>query len=277
MPELGADYTLDTILKEMQKSGYSGTEIGNKFPKDSLRIKNVLSEYELELASSWHSTFFLSEKINFELERIHKKASLLANTGATIINIAECTKSIHGKIEKSLSSKPVCSEKDWELLINSLNRAGEVCSSYGVGIAYHHHMGTYIQSEEEILRLLSNTDPKLVNLCADTGHMFFAGIDPVDFFKNNMSRIRHIHFKDLRPGVFNGLVFEKISFLKAVLSGVFTVPGDGCIDFESISNTINESTYSGWIIVEAEQDPSKANPFEYAMQSRKYLNKIWSN
>ena len=138
-------------------------------------------------------------------------------------------------------------------------------------------MGTYIQSEKEIFKLLSSTDPKLVNLCADTGHLFFAGVDPVKFFEKNMNRIRHIHFKDLRPGVFNDINFEKISFLKAILSGVFTVPGDGCIDFESISKSIDISEYSGWIIVEAEQDPSKANPFEYAMRSRNYLNKIWSN
>ena len=277
MPELGGDYTLDTILEEMQKSGYSGTEIGNKFPKEASSIKEVLSKYKLELASSWHSTFFLSKKVDDELETIQKKASLLANAGAMIINIAECTDSVHGKMQNSLSSKPICTEEDWDILTDSLNKAGEICNSYGISIGYHHHMGTYIQSEKEIFRLLSNTDPKLVNLCADTGHLFFAGVDPVKFFEENMSRIRHIHFKDLRPDVFYDINFDQVSFLKAVLSGVFTVPGDGCIDFEAISRSINMSKYNGWIIVEAEQDPSKANPFEYAMRSRKHLNKIWSN
>ena len=277
MPELGGDYTLDTILEEMQKSGYSGTEIGNKFPKEASSIKEVLSKYKLELASAWHSTFFLSKTIDDELEKIHKKASLLADSGAVIINIAECTGSVHGTMQNPLSSKPVCSEKDWDILTSSLDKAGEICSSYGVSIAYHHHMGTYIQSEKEIFKLLSSTDPKLVNLCADTGHLFFAGVDPVKFFEKNMNQIRHIHFKDLRPDVFYDMNFEQVSFLKAVLSGVFTVPGDGCIDFEAISRSINMSKYNGWIIVEAEQDPSKANPFEYAMRSRKHLNKIWSN
>ena len=277
MPELGGDYALDTILEEMQRAGYSGTEIGNKFPKDSSSIKKVLSKYKLELASAWHSTFFLSKTIDDELEKIHKKASLLAESGAVIINIAECTGSVHGAMQMPLSSKPVCNEKEWDILTGSLDKAGEICSSYGVSIAYHHHMGTYIQSEKEIFKLLSNTDPKFVNLCADTGHLFFAGVDPVKFFKENMNRIRHIHFKDLRPDVFNDIIFEEVSFLDAVLSGVFTVPGDGCIDFESISKSIDVSEYSGWIIVEAEQDPSKANPFEYAMRSRNYLNKIWSN
>ena len=216
MPELGGDYTLDTILEEMQKSGYSGTELGNKFPKEASSIKEVLSKYKLELASAWHSTFFLSKTIDDELEKIHKKASLLADSGAVIINIAECTGSVHGTMQNPLSSKPVCSEKDWDILTGSLDKAGEICSSYGVSIAYHHHMGTYIQSEKEIFKLLSSTDPKLVNLCADTGHLFFAGVDPVKFFEKNMNRIRHIHFKDLRPDVFYDMNFEQVSFLKAV-------------------------------------------------------------
>ena len=138
-------------------------------------------------------------------------------------------------------------------------------------------MGTYIQNETEIHRLLSDTDPKTVSLCADTGHMYFAGIDPVRYFENNMNRIKHIHFKDLRSNIFNNLNFKEVSFLKAVLRGVFTVPGDGCIDFEGISNEIIKSKYGGWIIVEAEQDPAIANPLKYAMQSKQYLNKIWGN
>ena len=277
MPELGGNYTLDTILKEMTESGYSGTEIGNKFPKDSSSIKQVLTSFNLELASAWHSTYFLSKNLNPELERVHKKAALLAGAGAKIINIAECSGSVHGTINNPLSSRPVCNEEDWARLTVCLNKAGEVCNSYGLSIAYHHHMGTYIQNENEVYRLLSDTDPKLVNLCADTGHMYFAGIDPVRFFKNNMNRIRHIHFKDLRSNIFKNLNFKETSFLKAVLSGVFTVPGDGCIDFETISNVIIKSEYRGWIIVEAEQDPAIANPLEYAMQSKQYINKIWGN
>ena len=137
--------------------------------------------------------------------------------------------------------------------------------------------GTCVQNENELNRLLSDTDPELVNLCADTGHLYFAGIDPVIFFKENMSRIKHIHFKDLRHDIFNNINFDKTSFLNAVLKGVFTVPGDGCIDFNSISKVIIKSEYNGWVIVEAEQNPDIANPFEYARKSKQYLNNIWSN
>ena len=277
MPELGGNYTLDTILSEMSQAGYSGTEIGNKFPKDSFSIKEALKKFDLELASSWHSTFFLSKDIHSELESVKQKASFLVDGGAKAINIAECSGSIHGEIGLPLVSKPVCNKQDWARLTDSLNKVGEICNSFGLSMAYHHHMGTCIQSEEEIYKLLSGTDPELVHLCADTGHMYFAGIDPINFFENNMNRIKHIHFKDLRHQVFDALNFKTDSFLKAVLNGTFTVPGDGCIDFNAISDIIIRSKYCGWIIVEAEQDPAIANPLEYALLSKTYLNNIWSD
>jgi len=276
MPELGGNYTLDTILSEMSEAGYSGTELGNKFPKEAHKIRKVLNDFKLELASSWHSTFFLTNKIDNELEKLKKKASLLIDAGAKVINIAECSKSVHGEMRSPLSTKPICNDEDWNRLTSSLNKAGEICNAAGLDLSYHHHMGTYVQSEEEINSLLSGTEPDLVNLCADTGHLYFAGIDPIKFYKNNMNRIKHIHFKDLRYDVFKNIDFNKDSFLQCVLDGAFTVPGDGCIDFLKISKIIIDSNYEGWIIIEAEQDPEIANPLEYAIRSKDYLNTIWS-
>ena len=277
MPEVGGHYTLDTILSEMSEAGYSGTEIGNKFPKNASSIKKELNKYNLELASSWHSTFFLTKNTETELSNVEQRCVVLNEVGAKTINIAECSKSIHGEIKTPLKKKPTCDKKDWNTLADCMNRAGEICNSYGISLAYHHHMGTCIQNEEEINTLLLNTDPELLSLCADTGHLYFAGTDPVNFFKKNINRISHIHFKDLRLEIFNNLDFKRDSFLKAVLSGAFTVPGDGCIDFNAISKIIVESDYIGWIIVEAEQDPVDANPLEYALLSKKYLENIWSN
>lgn len=277
MPEIGGHYTLDTILSEMSEAGYSGTEIGNKFPKNASSIKKELNKYNLELASSWHSTFFLTKNTEAELSNVEQSCTVLNEVGAKTINIAECSKSIHGEIKTPLKDKPICDKKDWNTLADCLNRAGEICNSYGISLAYHHHMGTCIQNEDEINILLSNTDPDLLSLCADTGHLYFAGADPVSFFKKNINRISHIHFKDLRSEIFNNLDFKSDSFLKAVLSGAFTVPGDGCIDFNAISKIIIKSDYTGWIIVEAEQDPAAANPLEYALLSKKYLENIWSN
>ena len=276
MPEVGGHYTLDTILSEMSEAGYSGTELGNKFPKNASSIKEELNKYNLELASSWHSTFFLTNNAETELGNVEQRCAVLNEVGAKTINIAECSKSIHGEIKIPIKEKPICDKKDWNTLVDCMNRAGEICNSYGIRLAYHHHMGTCIQNEEEINILLSNTDPDLLSLCADTGHLYFAGTNPVSFFKKNIDRISHIHFKDLRSEIFNNLDFESDSFLKAVLSGAFTVPGDGCIDFNAISKIIIKSDYTGWIIVEAEQDPAAANPLKYALLSKKYLENIWS-
>mgnify|MGYP006162174739 CR=1 FL=1 len=277
MPELGGDYDLDTILSEMSEAGYVGTELGNKFPKDAHRIKKKLNNFGLELASSWHSTLFIENDIETELDKLKQKANLLVEVGAKVINIAECSGSVHGSIDVPISEKPICSEQNWASMTRALNLAGKVCKEIGLDLSYHHHIGTCIESEDEINKLLLNTDPNLVNLCADTGHLYFAGIDPVDFYKKNMKRIKHIHFKDLREDVFSNINFDKDSFLTCVLRGVFTVPGDGCIDYYEISKTINDAGYKGWIIIEAEQDPVVANPLEYAKKSKKYLNMIWSN
>lgn len=277
MPEIGGDYALDTILSEMSEAGYKGTEIGNKFPSNDKDIKNVLKKHNLELASSWHSTFFLSQDIDSQLEKVRQKCSLLNKAGAKIINIAECSNSVHGEMNSPLDLKPVCSEDEYNILAESLNKAGDICNSFGMSLAFHHHMGTYIQNEIEIETLLSKTDSSSVHLCADTGHLYFAGVNPIKFFEKHLQRIKHIHFKDLRLQVLENINFQRESFLKSVLKGVFTVPGDGGIDFVTIGNVIKASRYEGWIIVEAEQDPAIYNPLELAISSKKYLDKIWSN
>ena len=277
MHEVGGHFSLDTILSQMEEAGYQGTEIGNKFPSTSLAIKKVLDKYNLDLASSWHSTFFLTNKFDSEIENIIEKCSLLNEAGANIINVAECSNSIHSEINITLDSKPVCDDHEYDILSDSLNKAGEVCQAHGVNLAFHHHMGTCIQNEDEIEKLLLKTNPNFVHLCADTGHLRFAGVDPIKFFKKHINRIKHVHFKDIRRDIFDKINLKKESFLKLVLKGVFTVPGDGCIDFITIGNDLKNSGYKGWIIVEAEQDPDKANPLEYALLSKKYLEKIWSN
>ena len=277
MHEVGGYYPLDTILSEMNEAGYEGTEIGNKFPSNAKEIKITLEKYDLELASSWHSTFFLTNSFKEESENIKNKCSLLSEAGARVINVAECSESIHNKIKTALYFKPLCNEDQYSILSDSLNKAGEICNSFGLNLSFHHHMGTYIQNHNEIEKILSMTDPGLVNLCADTGHLYFAGADPIDFFQKYIDRIKHIHFKDIRSDIFNNINFKEESFLSLVLKGVFTVPGDGCIDFAKIAKIIKDSEYKGWIIVEAEQDPKIANPLNYGVLSKKYLDDIWSN
>ena len=277
LPELGSGYSLERILSEMNQAGYEGTELGNKFPNEVSALSELLNTFNLKLASSWHSTYFVLNEQENELKNVEEKVSFLKEANAEVINIAECSGSVHSDINKSLASKPILSDSDWELLIGSLNIAGEICNDYGIRLAYHHHMGTCIQTNEEIKRLLKFTDPNYVNLCVDTGHLYYAGIDPVEFIENNLERIVHVHFKDVRKEEFNKYDSSSDSFLKTILSGIFTVPGDGCIDFSSIVKILQQNHYNGWIIVEAEQDPDKADPLHYAISSRNYLNSISIN
>ena len=277
LPELGSGYSLERILSEMNQAGYEGTELGNKFPNEVSALSELLNTFNLKLASSWHSTYFVLNEQENELKNVEEKVSFLKEANAEVINIAECSGSVHSDINKSLAAKPILSDPDWELLIGSLNIAGEICNDYGIRLAYHHHMGTCIQTNEEIKRLLKFTDPNYVNLCVDTGHLYYAGIDPVEFIENNLERIVHVHFKDVRKEEFNKYDSSSDSFLKTILSGIFTVPGDGCIDFSSIVKILQQNLYNGWIIVEAEQDPDKADPLHYAISSRNYLNSISIN
>ena len=277
LPELGSGYSLERILSEMNQAGYEGTELGNKFPNEVSALSELLNTFNLKLASSWHSTYFVLNEQENELKNVEEKVSFLKEANAEVINIAECSGSVHSDINKSLASKPILNDSDWELLIGSLNKAGEICNDYGIRLAYHHHMGTCIQTNEEIKRLLKFTDPNYVNLCVDTGHLYYAGIDPVEFIENNLERIVHVHFKDVRKEEFNKYDSSSDSFLKTILSGIFTVPGDGCIDFSSIVKILQQNHYNGWIIVEAEQDPDKADPLHYAISSRNYLNSISIN
>ena len=277
LPALGSGYSLERILSEMNQAGYEGTEFGNKFPNEASVLCEILDTFNLKLTSSWHSTYFVLNEQGNELKNVEKKVSFLKEANAEVINIAECSGSVHSDINKSLGSKPILSDSDWELLISSLNKAGEICNNYGIRLAYHHHMGTCVQTAEEIKRLLEFTDPNYVNLCVDTGHLYYAGINSVAFIENNLDRIEHVHFKDVRKEVFRKYNSLSDSFLKTILSGIFTVPGDGCIDFSSIIKILQQNQYNGWIIVEAEQDPDKADPLHYAISARNYLDSIIIN
>ena len=277
LPALGSGYSLERILSEMNQAGYEGTEFGNKFPNEASVLCEILDTFNLKLASSWQSTYFVLNEQENELKNVEEKVIFLKEANAEVINIAECSGSVHSDINKSLSSKPILSDSDWGLLIGSLNKAGEICNNYGIRLAYHHHMGTCVQTNEEIKRLLECTDANSVNLCVDTGHLYYAGIDPVVFIENNLDRIEHVHFKDVRKEVFRKYNSLSNSFLKTILSGIFTVPGDGCIDFSSIIKILQQNQYNGWIIVEAEQDPDKADPLHYAISARNYLDSIIIN
>lgn len=275
MPELGKENSFEQCISEMALAQYTGTEIGNKYPKDPIILKKYLDPRKLQVASAWFSAYLTTKPYEETMEAFIKHRDFLHEMGAKVIVVSEQGLSIQGEMGKKLfKEKPIFTDGEWDKLTNGLNKLGELAHEKGMEIVYHHHMGTGVQTTEEIDRLMGSTDPTKVSLLYDTGHLVFSGEDLHQVYRKHQSRIKHIHFKDLREEVAREVKENEDSFLTGVKKGVFTVPGDGMIDFEPIMKVIYESDYEGWIIVEAEQDPTKANPFEYALKAKKYMDEI---
>jgi inosose dehydratase len=272
MPELGGEISFEQCIDEMALAGYVGSEVGNKYPRDPKVLKAALEPRGLQIASAWFSSFLTTKELEETVSEFIKHRDFLHAMGAKVIVVAEQGHSIQGQMDTPLhANKPIFTESEWQRLVDGLHRLGELAHEKGMEIVYHHHMGTGVQTYEEVERLMNATDPKRVSLLLDTGHISFAGGDSLDLIKNFGSRIKHVHFKDLRAEMELLVETENLSFLQAVKKGVFTVPGDGRIDFEPIIAALNEMDYKGWIIVEAEQDPALAPPLEYARKARAYI------
>lgn len=275
MPDLGKENTFEQCISEMALAGYQGTEIGNKYPKDPDELKSYLEIRSLEVASAWFSSLFTSEPYEVTEKAFIQHRDFLHAMGAKVIVVAEQGNSIQGRKATPLfKNKPVFTPEEWEKVISGLEKIGELANEVGMSVVYHHHMGTGIQTTEEINYLMEHTDPNKVSLLFDTGHLVFSGENPVEIYKKYSDRIKHIHFKDIRQHVTNEVKEKNESFLTAVRKGAFTVPGDGVIDFAPIADLIKAANYSGWIVVEAEQDPAVANPYKYALAAKAYMNTL---
>lgn len=275
MPSLGAETPLDTALREGKQIGYEGFELGNKFPKDGPTLKQKLSEYSLACVSGWYSGHLAAlqsvtkneEAVEIEIERCKEHMQKLSYNNVTVVVYGECADTIQGQIDIPLSRRPrFTSDADWKSYGYRLNLFGEhLLKTYGIRLAYHHHMGAYVESPEDIDKLMCVTDPDKVFLLFDTGHAYFGGCaEPVDLLKKHVRRVAHVHCKDVRPSVISMARNENWSFLESVLNGVFTVPGDGAIDFASVLHVLRRNDYQGWLVVEAEQDPAVAPSFQFA-------------
>ncbi|WP_338450621.1 myo-inosose-2 dehydratase [Niallia oryzisoli] len=275
MPELGSENSFEQCISEMALAGYTGTEIGNKYPRHPETLKRYLDIRGLQVVSAWFSSFLTTKPFEETKQAFIEHRDFLHAMGAKVIVVSEQGHSVQGQMETPVfKEKPVFTDSEWDLLTQGLEALGELASEKGMAIVYHHHMGTGVQTTAEIDRLMENTSPEKVSLLFDTGHLVFSGENPIEIYKKYQSRIKHIHFKDIREAVANGVKDNQDSFLVGVKKGVFTVPGDGMIDFDPIMKEIIESEYGGWIVVEAEQDPAKANPFEYALKARKYIDRL---
>ena len=274
MPELGAENTFRQTVSEMALAGFTGCEIGNKYPKDPAELKWELDLRGMRIASRWFSSFILTQPIEQVAEDFNKELDFLAAVGANRINVSEQSYSIQGQVDTPILTgghKHIMNDEEWDRLCNGLNVLGKIAVERGFKLCFHHHMGTVVQTAEETDRMMSNTDPRYVFLCYDTGHFTFAGEDPLTMLKKYVDRIGHVHLKDMRLDVVKQARENNWSFLQAVRNGAFTVPGDGNVDFDPIFKVLSDANYEGWLLVEAEQDPAKANPFEYALKGRKYI------
>ena len=273
MPDLGAENTFEQCVSEMALAGFTGSEVGNKYPKDTAVLKKALDLRGMQICNQWFSSFLLTKPFEEVEKEARAQLEFLRAMGSKIIGFSEQSYSVQGKLDTPIfGHKYVMNDEEWARLLDGLNRLGKIAlEEYGIALTYHHHMGTVIQTEEETDRFLAGTDPRYVNLLYDTGHFAFAGFDPLAMVKKYVGRIRHVHLKDVRPAVLERVHKEDMSFLNAVRAGAFTVPGDGCIDFEPIFKVLEDAGYEGWMLVEAEQDPAIANPFEYALKGRKYI------
>lgn len=273
MPELGAENTFRQIVSEMALAGFVGCEIGNKYPADPVLLKHELDLRGMRIASRWFSSFLLTKPYEEVETEFLKELDFLEAVGANRINVSEQSYSIQGKLDTPVlgDAKHVMNRKEWERFCDGLNRLGKVATGKGFKLCFHHHMGTVVQTAQETGYMLANTDPEHVWLCYDTGHFTFAGEDPLAMLNQHAERVGHVHLKDMRLDVVARVKPEGWSFLKAVREGAFTVPGDGGVDFDPIFEKLASSGYEGWLLVEAEQDPAKANPLEYAQRARRFI------
>ncbi|AJH01602.1 myo-inosose-2 dehydratase [Clostridium beijerinckii] len=272
MPDLGKENTFEQAVSEMALAGFKGTEVGNKYPKDVNVLKKALDIRNLQIASAWFSSFLTTKPYEETEKEFIDHRDFLHEMGAKVIVVSEQGHSIQGEMDTPIfDGKYYFNEEEWKLLADGLNKLGRLAEDKGMKIVYHHHMGTGVQTTDEIDKLMSMTDENLVYLLFDTGHLVYSGENPITILNKYVNRIKHVHLKDIRADVLEKVKKEKMSFLMGVRAGSFTVPGDGFIDFEPIFKILDENNYEGWILVEAEQDPAIANPFEYAMKARKYI------
>lgn len=271
MQEIGGDIPLETCLAEARQAGFEGMELGNKFPRQSGALWPILEKHGLSLVGGWYSTELLTRDAAAELRAAKAHATLLKEMGCKVFIAAETSNAIHSDRLLPLSARPVLRREQWRQFGERYTAfAKAIRDDYGLQLVYHHHMGTCVQTEADIDRFMDVTKEP-VHLLLDTGHATWGGASPLRLARHYRARIGHVHCKDVREEVMWRSNSEDWSFLDSVLAGVYTVPGDGLIDFVPILRELQG--YDGWVVVEAEQDPKKANPLEYATLG--YNNLRW--
>lgn len=273
MPDLGKENTFEQCVSEMALAGFTGSEVGNKYPKDPEVLKKALELRGVEICNQWFSSFLITKPFEEVEKEFRAQLTFLKAMGAKVIGASEQSYSVQGQMDTPVfGHKYEMNDEEWDTFCTGMNKLGKIAKEeYGIALTFHHHMGTVVQSLAEVDRMMENTDPEYVSLLFDTGHFTYCGEDPLEVVKKYVHRIKHVHLKDIRPEVVEQVKKENMSFLAGVRAGAFTIPGDGCINYDPIFKVLEDAGYEGYMVVEAEQDPAKANPLEYAIRARKFI------
>ena len=273
MPDLGKENTFEQCVSEMALAGFTGSEVGNKYLKDPEVLKKALELRGVEICNQWFSSFLITKPFEEVEKEFRAQLTFLKAMGAKVIGASEQSYSVQGQMDTPVfGHKYEMNDEEWDTFCTGMNKLGKIAKEeYGIALTFHHHMGTVVQSLAEVDRMMENTDPEYVSLLFDTGHFTYCGEDPLEVVKKYVHRIKHVHLKDIRPEVVEQVKKENMSFLAGVRAGAFTIPGDGCINYDPIFKVLEDAGYEGYMVVEAEQDPAKANPLEYAIRARKFI------
>jgi inosose dehydratase len=272
---IGAHISLEQCLSEASEIGFEGIELGHRFPRQAPALKATLAPYGLRLISGWHSMNLLNSSVDEEKQAIQPHIDLLKAMDCSVCIVCETSNAIHGTDTIPLKDKPVLEPARWAEFGNAVDAIARHCEVQGLTLVYHHHMGTIVQTPEEIDRFMEVTRPS-TRLLFDTGHCFFGGGDPAEVARKHFPRVAHFHAKNVRPGIMRQVWNENLSFLEGVRRGVFTVPGDeeGAVDFAAVLEIAEQNGYEGWMVIEAEQDSSVRIPLEYMSLGRSSLKRI---
>lgn len=274
-PTVGDEISFEQCVSEMALAGFEGCSVGHKYPEDPKVLKAALELRGLRVSEPWASTYFTVNAMEqCTVDGFVEQMDFIKEMGGTDIVVAELGRAVHQLPVALLANKPVMDDQQWKVLTRGLNELGKMARDNGMRLCYHHHMGTVVQTRAEVDRLVESTDPDLVYLLIDTGHMHWSGGDPLQMVKDYGDRIKHVHLKDIRDSVMEESNQGNWSFFESMMAGIFTVPGDGVIDFKPILQVLADHNYEGWLTVEAEQDPTKAHPLAYAKKARTYLREV---
>jgi len=274
LKEIGGETPLETCLTEAREAGVVGMEKGHKLPGEGAALKAKLAEFGMVFVGGWYSTELLRRSVAEEVEAAKAHVAMTKGAGAEVIILAETSNAIHGDRAKPLSQRPRLTSAEWVAFGRKLTEFSARLTDQGLKPCYHHHMGTVVQSEADIDRLMAHAKAPL-HLLLDTGHARYAGVDPAALLRARAERVNHVHFKDVDPAVLERVAQEELSFWDAYRQGVFCPLGRGCVDFGDVEGALAEIGYDGWATVEQDASPTGDSvPLDDAKESLAYLHSV---